>query len=99
MRKLKFKNFAVFLGTFLVSIFLFYTYNNKNVHAAKTSLPLNQLQAFSEVYLKIKQNYVQEISDKEIFDNALKVESSKILLPLEETISYFNISPDGAKLI
>ena len=35
----------------------------------------------------------------EIFDNALKVESSKILLPLEETISYFNISPDGAKLI
>ena len=72
MRKIKFKNFAVFLGTFLVSIFLFYTYNNKNVHAAKTSLPLNQLQAFSEVYLKIKQNYVQEISDKEIFDNAIK---------------------------
>ena len=72
MRKIKFKNFAVFLGTFLISIFLFYTYNNKNVHAAKTSLPLNQLQAFSEVYLKIKQNYVQEISDKEIFDNAIK---------------------------
>ena len=71
MRKIKFKNFAV-LGTFLVIIFLFYTYNNKNVHAAKTSLPLNQLQAFSEVYLKIKQNYVQEISDKEIFDNAIK---------------------------
>jgi len=72
MRKIKFKNFSVFLGAFLVSIFLFYTYNNKNVHAAKTSLPLNQLQAFSEVYLKIKQNYVQEISDKEIFDNAIK---------------------------
>ena len=72
MRKIKFKNFAVFLGTFLISIFLFYTYNNKNVHAAKTSLPLNQLQAFSEVYLKIKQNYVQDISDKEIFDNAIK---------------------------
>ena len=72
MRKIKFKNFAVFLGIFLISIFLFYTYNNKNVHAAKTSLPLNQLQAFSEVYLKIKQNYVQDISDKEIFDNAIK---------------------------
>ena len=72
MRKIKFKNFSVFLGAFLVSIFLFYTYNNKNVHAAKTSLPLNQLQAFSEVYLKIKQNYVQDISDKEIFDNAIK---------------------------
>ena len=72
MRKIKFKNFGVILGTFLISIFLFYTYNNKNVHAAKTSLPLNQLQAFSEVYLKIKQNYVQDISDKEIFDNAIK---------------------------
>ena len=36
---------------------------------------------------------------KEIFDNALKVESSKVLLPLDETISYFNISPDGARLI
>ena len=72
MKKVKFKNFGVILGTFLISIFLFYTYNNKNVHAAKTSLPLNQLQAFSEVYLKIKQNYVQDISDKEIFDNAIK---------------------------
>ena len=72
MKKIKFKNFGVILGTFLISIFLFYTYNNKNVHAAKTSLPLNQLQAFSEVYLKIKQNYVQDISDKEIFDNAIK---------------------------
>ena len=45
---------------------------DNNAYAAKTSLPLNQLQAFSEVYLKIKQNYVQDISDKELFDNAIK---------------------------
>jgi carboxyl-terminal processing protease len=46
--------------------------NGRNAYAAKTSLPLNQLQAFSEVYLKIKQNYVQDVSDKELFDNAIK---------------------------
>jgi carboxyl-terminal processing protease len=45
---------------------------DNNAYATKTSLPLNQLQAFSEVYLKIKQNYVQDISDKELFDNAIK---------------------------
>ena len=36
---------------------LLYFKNGSNAYAAKTSLPLNQLQAFSEVYLKIKQNY------------------------------------------
>tara|TARA_B100001996_G_scaffold382425_1_gene374213 strand:- start:1556 stop:2785 length:1230 start_codon:yes stop_codon:yes gene_type:complete len=46
--------------------------DNNSAQAAKTSLPLNQLQTFSEVYLKIKQNYVQDISDKELFDNAIK---------------------------
>ena len=56
---------------FIVNI-LFYYQSNNYAHAAKTSLPLNQLQAFSEVYLKIKQNYVQDVSDKELFDNAIK---------------------------
>ena len=51
---------------------LLYLKNGSNAYAAKTSLPLNQLQAFSEVYLKIKQNYVQDVSDKELFDNAIK---------------------------
>ena len=51
---------------------LLYFKNGSNAYAAKTSLPLNQLQAFSEVYLKIKQNYVQDVSDKELFDNAIK---------------------------
>ena len=46
--------------------------DSSNANASKTSLPLNQLQSFSEVYLKIKQNYVQDISDKELFDNAIR---------------------------
>ena len=72
MKKYKFKNLLLLAGVFLVTNLFFYVYNYEDVHAAKTSLPLNQLQAFSEVYLKIKQHYVQDISDKEIFDNAIK---------------------------
>jgi len=72
MKKYKFKNLLFLAGAFLVTNLFFYVYNHEDVHAAKTSLPLNQLQAFSEVYLKIKQHYVQDISDKEIFDNAIK---------------------------
>jgi len=72
MKKYKFKNLLLLAGAFLVTNLFFYVYNHEDVHAAKTSLPLNQLQAFSEVYLKIKQHYVQDISDKEIFDNAIK---------------------------
>ncbi len=72
MKKYKFKNLLLLAGAFLVTNLFFYVYNYEDVHAAKTSLPLNQLQAFSEVYLKIKQHYVQDISDKEIFDNAIK---------------------------
>ncbi len=72
MKKYKLKNPLLLAGAFFVINLFFYVYNNEDVHAAKTSLPLNQLQAFSEVYLKIKQNYVQDISDKEIFDNAIK---------------------------
>ena len=56
-----------------IGVIIFFNYQNNNfAHAAKTSLPLNQLQSFSEVYLKIKQNYVQDVSDKELFDNAIK---------------------------
>ena len=72
MKNFKLKDLLVLTGIFLVVNLFFYVNYNKDVHAAKTSLPLNQLQAFSGVYLKIKQNYVQDISDKEIFDNAIK---------------------------
>ncbi len=72
MKYFKLKNLLLFAGIFIVINLFFYKNYNNDVHATKTSLPLNQLQAFSEVYLKIKQNYVQDISDKEIFDNAIK---------------------------
>ena len=72
MKFIKNKNILfVFLAVFSIST-LYYFKDSNNAYAAKTSLPLNQLQAFSEVYLKIKQNYVQDVSDKELFDNAIK---------------------------
>ena len=71
MKIIKHKSFFIILSAVIVINILFY-YQENNAHAAKTSLPLNQLQSFSEVYLKIKQNYVQDVSDKELFDNAIK---------------------------
>ena len=68
--KYKFSIVALTL-VFLVNM-LTYFKDSSNANASKTSLPLNQLQSFSEVYLKIKQNYVQDISDKELFDNAIR---------------------------
>ena len=72
MEFIKNKRIIFVLATILSIMALLYFKNGSNAYAAKTSLPLNQLQAFSEVYLKIKQNYVQDVSDKELFDNAIK---------------------------
>ena len=72
MRIFKIKNIILLLTLMFLAGSLLIIKDN-NAYATKTSLPLNQLQAFSEVYLKIKQNYVQDISDKELFDNAIKV--------------------------
>ena len=72
MKFIKNKNILFgFLAIFSIST-LFYFKDSNHAYAAKTNLPLNQLQAFSEVYLKIKQNYVQDVSDKELFVNAIK---------------------------
>ena len=71
MRIFKIKNIILLLTLMFLAGSLLIIKDN-NAYAAKTSLPLNQLQAFSEVYLKIKQNYVQDISDKELFDNEIK---------------------------
>ena len=72
MKKEQIRNFLLIISlAFLINLII-YNYDTNNLSAAKTSLPLNQLQTFSEVYLKIKQNYVNDISDKEIFDNAIK---------------------------
>lgn len=72
MKVLKYKNVLIIFALTFAIITMFYFKNSSSAYASKTSLPLNQLQAFSEVYLKIKQNYVQDITDKELFDNAIK---------------------------
>ena len=72
MKVLKYKNVLIIFALTFAIITLFYFKNSSSAYASKTSLPLNQLQVFSEVYLKIKQNYVQDITDKELFDNAIK---------------------------
>ena len=72
MKVFKYKNVLIIFALTFAIITMFYFKNTSSAYASKTSLPLNQLQAFSEVYLKIKQNYVQDITDKELFDNAIK---------------------------
>jgi carboxyl-terminal processing protease len=72
MKIIKYKNTLLLLISLFIISVTFYYQSNSTAHAAKTSLPLNQLQTFSEVYLKIKQNYVEDVTDKEIFDNAIK---------------------------
>ena len=72
MKIIKYKNTLLLLISLFIISVTFYYQSNSTAHAAKTSLPLNQLQTFSEVYLKIKQNYVVDVTDKEIFDNAIK---------------------------
>ena len=72
MKLSKYKVFLVALTLIFLVNAIPYLKDSSNANASKTSLPLNQLQSFSEVYLKIKQNYVQDITDKELFDNAIK---------------------------
>ena len=72
MKLSKYKVFLVALTLIFLINAVPYLKDSANANASKTSLPLNQLQSFSEVYLKIKQNYVQDITDKELFDNAIK---------------------------
>ena len=72
MKISKYKFLIVALTLVFLVNMLTYLKDSSNANASKTNLPLNQLQSFSEVYLKIKQNFVQDISDKELFDNAIK---------------------------
>lgn len=72
MKISKYKFLVVALTLVFLVNMLTYLKDSSNANASKTSLPLNQLQSFSEVYLKIKQNFVQDISDKELFDNAIR---------------------------
>ncbi|OBS09401.1 S41 family peptidase [Acidihalobacter prosperus] len=40
--------------------------------AAQYALPLKELQTFSEIFQRIKQDYVKPVSDKELLDNAIQ---------------------------
>ncbi len=39
---------------------------------AKSALPVEDLQRFSDVYTRIKRNYVTDVDDKELLDNAIQ---------------------------
>ncbi len=51
---------------------IFYYEDKRDVSASNINLPINEMQAFSEAFLKIKQNYVDDVSNKQLFDNAIK---------------------------
>ena len=59
MKISKYKFLIVALTIVFLVNMLTYLKDSSNANASKTSLPLNQLQSFSEVYLKIKQNLVK----------------------------------------
>jgi carboxyl-terminal processing protease len=41
-------------------------------HTASSSLPLDELRTLSEVFGKIKADYVEEVDDKELLENAIR---------------------------
>jgi carboxyl-terminal processing protease len=57
--------------------------------AALEPLPLDELRAFTEVYAKIKADYVEEVSDKDLLNNAIK----GMLAGLDPHSSY--LDPEG----
>ena len=54
--------------------------------AAQEELPLEELREFSEVYAAIKSGYVDEVSDRELFDSAIR----GMLQGLDPHSEYFN---------
>ena len=60
---------GVILGIFLsVSVGVVADRND----AAGASLPVEDLRRFTDVYMRIKRNYVSEVEDRELLDNAIK---------------------------
>ena len=66
------KTFYYTVMPLLVIAVLFLFQSPKEVHASKTELPLDELKALSDVYMRIKDNYVQDVDDSELFNNAIK---------------------------
>ena len=60
---------GVILGVFLsVSIGVFADRND----GANAVLPVEDLRRFTDVYMRIKRNYVSEVEDRDLLDNAIK---------------------------
>ena len=58
----------------LIGIFLsvsFGVFADRN-DGANASLPVEDLRRFTDVYMRIKRNYVSEVDDRELLDNAIK---------------------------
>ena len=43
-----------------------------NLSYGNEKIPIEQLKAFSEVYMKIKKDYVEKVDDEKLFDDAIK---------------------------
>ncbi|MDM8546603.1 S41 family peptidase [Candidatus Venteria ishoeyi] len=78
--------FALLLGT-LLGIFISLGHNvfAEREHKIPT-LPLEDLHTFTEIYTRIKENYVEEVSDKELLEHAIK----GMLSGLDPHSSYLN---------
>ena len=67
-----FKNKSLATGAFLGAIIGLSVSSNYNAFAKPNpTLPLEQLKQFSEVYTRIKQDYVEEVDDKKLITDAI----------------------------
>lgn len=70
------KNYRVLAGTMAGLLIGVTTSISLNVFAFKQNIenspPLNELQQFSEVYSRIKDNYVEDVEDKDLMTNAIR---------------------------
>ncbi|WP_018141942.1 S41 family peptidase [Thioalkalivibrio sp. ALJ7] len=55
-------------------------------NGAQSALPVEDLQRFTDVYMRIKRNYVTEVEDKDLLDNAIQ----GMLSGLDEHSSYLD---------
>ncbi len=64
---------GIALGTMvgLISSLSLEVFAEKNVSANRSTLPLAQLKKFSEVYTRVKRDYVEEVDDKKLIANAI----------------------------
>ena len=54
---------------YLILLSLVFTFN---LSYGNEKIPIEQLKAFSEVYMKIKKDYVEKVDDEKLFDDAIK---------------------------